>query len=606
MGKFKSRRMILIIAGVLLAAAGILLAAKLLWNMNAREFYFKAESNNFRKYSQWINKNYTSFMENQMPYTDTAYRRRVEFTADIKSGGKPFGLKDADRLSDLVKRSKLVVDTKRQPEDDTAITNVALLIEKAPFIDAELFTKAGKLYFTVPVLLPDKYFSANIDKIDEVYDKFSIPVRPKRLINAAEIAQALKFNETELDRSAEKLSSVFSNLITEDVVKYGQETELTISGQTVKGREVLVSLDSPSATALLGELAGFITVDETLLAYTYGNFADLSTMLDDAGLFRLFEFMDESGIVVLDENEKGLVNRLNVRKDLEGFRKAFKESLSNYVIKDGLKMAVIIDKAGNILDRKLTLDLTAPEGGKSFKLELNTGSSSTVFEDCRNRFIKIVVTELDTGGDAKVDDGSASDNNTANDSSANKANSSNRSIRIIELLVTPVFAKPVGTETQGNIDISYAVTAQSGIKSGTDISLELSGKTDSLTLKRNNIVKYQMKMYGEGGEGNFDGELNRFTWKNKKLNTANSTTKITVQANLPSFGIKDLSAVVNMAGEDRLGIEPFTLPDVQKTAVTDLNAATEKDLDRIEMEMLSSFGTFYLANKSVFDAILGQ
>ena len=340
-----------------------------------------------------------------------------------------------------------------------------------------------------------------------------------------------------------------------------------------------MSLDSSSATALLGELAAFAASDEMLLSYTYGNFADLSTLLEDAGLFRLFEYLDQTGVVVLNENEKGLVNGLNVRKDMVGFRNTLKETLSSYTFKDGLEMTVVIDKAGNILDRKLTLDLTTAEEGKSFRLVLNTGSSSTVFEDCRNRFLKIVVKE--TG-----------------------ANGNGNSGKTIEQKVTPTFAKPDGTDTQGNIAISYAITEQDGVKSGADITLDILGKTDPQTLKRNDILRFIVKMVGETGNGNMDVELNKASWKNKKLNTTNHTTKITVQADLPSFGIKDLSAVVNLAGEDRVGIEHFTLPEVQQGAVTDLNTATENDLERIEMEVMASFGSFYLTNKPIFDAIL--
>ncbi len=582
MGKFRSGKMTFIIAGVLLAAAGIIIAIKLFLGTDAREFYFKAESRNFEKYSQWINENYTSFREKQMPYTETAYRRRKEFTVELKSGGNLFGLKDADRLFDLINRSKLVVDTKRQPQEDRTISKLALLIEKAPFIDAEVFSKAGTLYLTVPLLLPDKYFSAKLDKIDEVYDKFSIPIRPKRLINETDIAQTLKFEASTFDEAAKKLGAVFTKLISEDAVRYGQDRELTISGQTVKGREVLVSLDEPSATALLGQLGAFIATDESLLSYTYGNFTDISMMLEDAGLFRLFEFLNQSGTVVFNENGRDLVNSLNVRKDLESARKYLKETISGYVLEDGLEMTVVIDKAGNILDRKLTLDLTAPEGSKSCKLFINTGSSSTVFDDFRNRFIKITVEEPGASINA------------------------NTSGKTIELQVVSVFAKPEGTDTQGNIDISYAVAEQGVSKFGTDISLDISGKTDNLTLKRNNAVKYKVKIYGEAGEDKLEGELSSVSWENKKLNTSNSTVKFSVHANLPTFGIDAMSAVINVAGEDRLGIEPFTLPEVPQSDVADLNAATDKDLDRIEMEMMASFGTFYITNKPVFDAILGQ
>lgn len=591
MGRNRSKKKLFIIAGVLLlAAAGTFSGIKLFRSTDAREFYFNAEKKNVQRYSNWINENYNSFQEKQTPFANNVYRRRTEVTADINSGGQPFGLKDAGRLFDLIKRSKLVVDTKRQPQDDKTLSNVSLLLEKAPFLDAELFSKAGTLYFTVPVLLPDKYFSAKLDKLDEVYDTFFIPVRPKRIIKGTDIAQTLKFDKSASDRSFEKLGSIFGKLITKDMVKYGQERTVTISGQLVKGQEMLVSLDGTSATTLLDELVTFITSDDVLLSYTYGNFADLSTMLDDAGLFRLFGYLDETGVVTLNENEKGLVNSLNVRKDTEGFKKQLKESLKDFQLKDELQMALVIDKAGNILDRKLTLDLTAQKESNSFILELHTGSSSMNVDDCRNRFLNILVTRPATDVD----------------NNAGEVTKDMHLSKTTELSVTPVFARQDGLDTQGNIAIHYTAAALDGSKSGADINLDISGNTDNLTLKRNNSVKYQMKMIGEGGEGNLDGELNSITWKNKKLNTSNHTTKISVQANLPSFGIKDLSAVVNLAGEDRLGIEPITLPDLQQSKVTDLNTATESELNSIEMEMMISFGSFYLTNKPVFDAILGQ
>ncbi len=602
MRKYKSGKRGFAFAVVLLAAAGILLLAKLVWNTDAREIYFEAESKNFRKYSQWINDNYTSFMEKQKPYMDMAYRRRMELTADIKSSGKPFGLNNADRLFDLVKRSKLVVDTKRQPREDVAISGVSLLMEKVPFLDAEIFSKAGMLYFTVPVLLPDKYFSVKLDKLDDVYDKFSIPVRPERLIKGTDIAQTLQFDATALNNSADKLGDVFSRLITEGSVNYGEEREVTLSGQVVKGREVLVSLDESAATVLLGELAAFIAEDKTLLSLTHGNFADISTMLDDAGLFRLIGFLHETGVAVLTENENNLVGKLNVRKDLEGFGKYLKETLSSYVLKDGLSMVVVIDKAGNILDRKLSLDLADRSGGKSFKLDINTGSSSTLFEDCRNRFLKIVATEQGEDGNSDIGNSIS----TGNNSSDNTNNNNTGSTKTTELRVMSVFAKPDGTDTLGNIAVSYAVAAQDGGKSRIDIELDISDKTDNLTLKKNNIIKYRVKMVGGSGEGSMKGELNSVAWKNKKLNTANITTRLSAQADLPFFGIKDMSAVVNLAREDRLGIELPALPDVQQSVVIDLNAASGKELDLIEMEMMSYFGTFYLTNKPVFDAIFGQ
>jgi hypothetical protein len=213
------------------------------------------------------------------------------------------------------------------------------------------------------------------------------------------------------------------------------------------------------------------------------------------------------------------------------------------------------------------------------------------YDDCKNRFIKVVVSETINGG------------NSANKTDSNA--DADSIVKITELQVIPVYSKMEGTDTKGNIAIKYAVTAQDGSKTGADIDLDISGITDNVTLKKNDIVKFKVKMFGEGEDGKLDGELNNVSWSNKKLSTSNSTTKISINANLPAFDIKNLSAVINLTGEDRLGIEPFTLPEVEQSNITDLNAA-DMDLDRLEMEIMASFGSFYLTNKTVFDAILGQ
>lgn len=590
-GKQKGREIIGIIAGVLLAAAFIFIAVRLFPDKDARDIYFKAESRNFEKYSQWLNESYVSYMEKQLPYTNTANKRHTEVTVDIHSEGNPFGLNDADKIFDLIKRSKLVVDIKRQPQEDISIANVSLLLEKVPFIDAKLLSKSDTLYVAVPVLVPGKYFSAKLDELDQVYEKFSVPIRPKKLINGPEIAQRLNFSETELEASAKKLGSIFAKLITKDAVQYGDEKELNISGKTVKGREVHITLDAPSAATLMNELASSIAMDEALLAYTYGNFADLSMLMGDGGVFRLLEYLNDTGVAELNENERNLMNSLNISKDAEGFKKTFKEVISRYTVKDDIQMSVVIDKSGNMLDRRLILNLTAREGSRAFKLDIQTGNSSADENDCRNRFIKMMLTERIVEGSST----SRTDNNAGADGI----------VKITDLQVVPVYSRMEGTDTKGTIAIKYSTTAQDGSKSGADIELDISGLADKQTLKKNDSIKYKVKMFGEGGEGYLDGELNNTSWSNKKLGTSNNMTKISINADLPAFDIKKLSAVINLAREDILGIEPIILPEVKQRDVTDLN---DKDMtpDRLEREMMASFGSFYLTNKTVVDAILGQ
>jgi hypothetical protein len=102
------------------------------------------------------------------------------------------------------------------------------------------------------------------------------------------------------------------------------------------------------------------------------------------------------------------------------------------------------------------------------------------------------------------------------------------------------------------------------------------------------------------------GDLDRTTWSNKKMSTLNSKTTLSVQADLPTFGIQDLDAVLDIKGEDTINIDGFTMPDMTNKDVTDLNSATDSELDRLQKEIIASFGGFYFTNKPIFDAILNQ
>ncbi len=582
----RNRKKLYISIVILLLILAAALVIALLLPKNAVDFYINAEKRNLNRIIQWADDSYTEFIAEQEPYMDEAHRRRVEITANLKSGGEAFGLGQTDQLSDILKKCKLIVDTKKQPQEGKSLSNLSLLLDRTPFIDAQLFSNEQSLYLTVPVLMPGKYFSARLDQLDEVYDKYSIPIRPKKFVNAVEIAKALQFDGAEVRNSTEKLGDIAAKYLTKNTVKYGEKREILISGEIFNCREVLVSLDEMLATALLHELADFIARDDALLRYTYGNYANLSSLLNDAGLFRLFEYMDETGTVVLNESEKALVDSLSMEKDVEVLRKAFKETVSRYIIKDGFIMTLLIDKDGNILNRRLILELLNEEDNNFLALNINTGSSNTVFEDARNRVVNLVLTE-------KTADSNAQDGNNG------------EFMKVKELNIMPVFEKVKGAETKGSVAIKYAFSSPGEEDTGFDLDLDISSVPDELTLKKNNRIGFVAEIFGDTGEGKLQGEWTNSTWENNKLNSRNSTSEILLNADLPFIGVHDFSAGISLAEEDRFGIEPFTLPDIQQSTVTDLNKATRKDLDRIMAEIMASFGSFYFSNKSFFDAFLG-
>lgn len=582
-GLFKKKKIALIALIFILAAAATVAAVYLIsLSKPARDFYFKAESKNFKLYTDRIKKDYNDFIEEQRPYLTADYKSRTELTAEIGSGsGNPAGLKNAQGIFDVVKRCKLIVDTKRSPAKKTSLADISLLLEKTPFADAVVFRNDRQLYFTVPVLTPDRYFTLDLDRINEVYDRFGIPVKPQRLVNSADIAETVKFDGAELDKSAAELGDLISEIIEDQDVSYGNNAELTMSGSKAKGREVLVTLDGAKSSELIKGLAQRYAADRSLVGLTYGNAAAVSKLFDQAGFFRLLEYLEATGMIALNESEKSVVSGLNMAYDAEGFTKGLIDTAGSLEFPEGIRMKLIIDKSGNILDRTLDTVVADSRSKKSYKVGIHTGSIGLPLEDCRNRFVEVNVDYTDDAG--KI----------------------NQKVFKLASAFTPSAAK--GDES-GNVELFWSSELDGAIKTSTRVGLNLTGSTDPLTLKKKNVCKYSIEVKDAGmykGD-TLSGEINTESWSNNKLKTRNWTSGITLNADLPSFGIRGFTAALKLAREDRLETEAFELPSVNAAGTVNLNTATDEELEKVQEEILASFGVFYMTNKPIIDAVLGK
>jgi hypothetical protein len=127
------------------------------------ELYLEAESRNFERIISEIDKQYTSLMDKQKPYMENPSRSRTEITADIKGGEELLGLADAGQLSGMLNKAKLIIDTRTQPQKEISATQASLLLEKAPFLNAELYVDNRTIWFAVPDIMPSRYFSTERD-----------------------------------------------------------------------------------------------------------------------------------------------------------------------------------------------------------------------------------------------------------------------------------------------------------------------------------------------------------------------------------------------------------------------------------------------------------
>lgn len=575
-----SRKSVIIISLCIIFAAVL---AYIIYSAVSRksttEIYLDAESKNFERIVNKIEGYYASFVEKQKPYMEGPNRSRTEITADIKGAEELLGLKNAGQVSGIINRAKLIIDTRTQPQKGISAAEASLLLERTPFLNAELYSDGRTIWFAVPEIMPGRYFSTQRDRLGDLYDRFSIPVKPMDTISGPKIAKSLVFDREPLMASAKKLGDIFTGYFTDETVTLKGKLDFAAGEKTFEGLEFHIYLNEERASSLFRELFTAVSEDEVLLKHVYGNYANMTALLDDAGLFRLFGYLDDTGMMTLSDYERKIVDRLSESKDIDAFGSRLKQLAADYRLKDGLIMKVVIDKDGNILAREIMLDISNIKGGTSYKLDIFTACSNEVLDDIRNR--KVSITLVEYGGEEN---------------------------RTTELSVVPVFEKTdgAGADTRGKIDIMYAVTGANGIRNQMDIGLDISGGLDQKTQRRNRTIKIDAKITGETGDGSVSGTLSNMSWSNKKQKTTNSVTSIDISADLPFLNINDFSARLDIKDEDSFDIGDFPLPDMGRENVMDLGTASDEDLNRLEMEVMASFGAFYLNNKYIFDAFFGQ
>ncbi len=577
--KNKKARLAAVLAMVAVLAAGGVIYF-LLGGKSARDFYLDAEGKNFQQYAQWMKKTHADFKEARQPYKTGNYKSRTEITLDVKGEEGAASDKTANGLLDVLGKCKLVVDSRNSPVDKWNLTELSLLLEKTPFLDAEVFSKGRELYFTVPVFTPDRYFKLDTGRLEEVYDRFNIPVKPLRVPSLVDAADAIELDAEVFDSLLGEYGGFISQGIKDEDVSFGKTVETEISGQSAKGREVSVNLNKAAFTALLNGLSAKAGGDDVFARLTYGNFAAVAEIVDEAGIFRLFDYLEETGALALNETEKALLQAVNVKKDLvDGFKKELGGLFESCDFTDGLKMDLIIDRSGNILKREAVIAMKNIASGTEYEVTIHTGTNSLKHNDYRNRYleVEIVTKSGDEGGSRQY------------------------------FRFQPQLEPSSKDGNRGKIGISWGIDTDSGIHSSTTVGLKLDASTDELTSKENSSVAYTIEMEGnnEGQPEKLTGEVKTSRWKNNKLKTRNQTTALAINAELPDFGVTGFSAVLNLAREDRLEMEAFTLPEAA-AGVVDLNTATDEELDKVWEEIMGSFGTFYMINKSIVDAVLGE
>ena len=146
----RTKKLILIITVAIIIAAVVYTAWSVLTRKSTEELYLDAEKKLFGEMADNIGKQYASLKEKYKPYMEEAYSTRTELSLKIAGGLESFGFDDSGAVTGILDKSKLIVKTKTHPVKGISITEADLLLERAPFLNARLFSDPQTIWLSVP------------------------------------------------------------------------------------------------------------------------------------------------------------------------------------------------------------------------------------------------------------------------------------------------------------------------------------------------------------------------------------------------------------------------------------------------------------------------
>lgn len=356
-GRKKIRVIIFSVLAIVIIASAFLGIRMLTAPKSAREFYLKAEGKQLEAKITAMITAYDEFKSQQQKYIVEPNHRRTEITMDISGeGSNPFGLTNSVGVFDLLNKSKLIFDMRNYPKTG-ALANISLLIDRSPIIDIKTNSRDNRMFFTIPVIIPDRYYSVSTlpNDLENTYKRFNIPVKPKRFPAASDIASSVNFSQSDIRQVMTEYGTILANFIEEKDVAFTKKSSMQEENTQNKVKEVIVTFSPEKAKATFKNLLEQVARDERLLNLTYSNAAKLSDIFDQWGAFQLVNALEDWKVMALNNNIKTFINGLNFKENKDNFKKQLLQTANNMSFPEGIKMTVTVDSNNNIVYRDLSV-----------------------------------------------------------------------------------------------------------------------------------------------------------------------------------------------------------------------------------------------------------
>ncbi len=577
----KDKKVAIITIGIIISIACLFTVVyTLVSKKTPKEFYIKAEEENFKKYSNHIKKVYDDFYKEQIPFIENKYQKKLDISVqDINVQGDKFSSIN-NLIIPIAKKLSLMFDYNNNVKDSQSLSTISVSLSKSRFVDAYIYSEADNTKCFIPVLVPDKHYLVNNESVDKIYSQLNIPIRPKRVLGPVDIVKTLKYSDDVFNKVMKAYGILISNFIDERDVTYGLKKTVKIGQDSIDCQEVIIVLNSKKTENLLKDVIKKIASDDDLIRLTYENYADIIKLVNEAGIFDIFSALNKYGIIKLSNSMSDLIDTINVKKDTGAFKDFIKLFSENVVVPNDISMKLLIDKSYNIVDRQININnVNMPNlsSKNKYSININTGTNDIKDENFNTMRFNLIFDLTNRAGD--------------NDTQKVSFNSE--------------YANMLGNILKSKIiKVEYEHRSNDIPKLLASLNLELADNDVDLDKDKNatlvSDINYKLS-FSKDDSNNINtlkGNINSETRRNDKMKTENNLITLNINLKAPSIDLKSASAILSINRYNKLNVD-FGDSDVVVGTPVDTKNMNGNGINQVCDEINKSIHEFIIKNVSI-------
>lgn len=303
-----------------------------------RQIYLEAETKGLNDFAKSVGEVYEEYHnKNIKPYLENTVHSKFEIS------GEATGIVPPDPtaviIMDVLKKSKLIVDTSLDEQNQQSYTKLDVAVEGNNLLGVEYFVDKNKIALGVPVIY-NKYGFADLKDRDKIQTRFGLQTLPKRLVRYNEFVDALKISKQDADVILNGYGKLYADSLDDRQVTSRKAT--FAEGDTkISARELTVTFSEGQFKELLKKFAAKMQNDEKLIDLIYTKQKAWIKLMEDSG--------NNPAAQGIKEMTKG-----EIKTSLNQFNKNLDDSLKEMKMLEGAKMVLLVDAKDNILDRKIS------------------------------------------------------------------------------------------------------------------------------------------------------------------------------------------------------------------------------------------------------------